>query len=351
MKLQLHQFEEKVKEGFLRKTSKDGLSLYVYTNKCNYEKAWTNQTKIARGLVVDDDGNVICKCASKWFNLNEMPETRLEVLKDHHDYVITEKLDGSLIHVFHHNGEWKACSKGSLSNEYIDYALKYLPDMSDVPINKVFMCEVVLPPELDGMQIVVGHEPGLYFLAAFDKYQDFKELDFDKEAYAWKSNGGKATTLIAGTLEQLISSAKSKDSIEGWVISFRLGNSKERKRVKIKTLWYLKLFAFINQCNEKSIKELMANWGVDSVEWLENIPEELQKETKKIHRDLQNKFYGLKNEIIDKFTEILFEMPLCADSRQIRKAFAIEALKTPYSNILFALYDERGINEQVLELV
>lgn len=43
------------------------LTVYNYTNSCQYTRAWTPVTTAARGLVVDDAGNVIARPWAKFF--------------------------------------------------------------------------------------------------------------------------------------------------------------------------------------------------------------------------------------------------------------------------------------------
>lgn len=344
MKLDLYQLNKRVEEGLLRKSQRGDLLLFVYTEKTEFEKLWDKYTLMCRGLVVDTEGNVVSKTLGKFFNLDQNVTTQLANLPNE-PYVITEKADGSYISIWFHDGQWRASSKGSLDNEYIDFALTSLPDMSSVPINKVFACEVVLPRDLDGMRRAVDHEPGLYFITAFDKYQDFKELDWHKESKLWPGVL-KVRHFSDTSIEQLVARQKSETGTEGWVIRFQSG-----LRVKIKTRHYLKIFAFINNLNPLSIKEFMLEYGLENERaWLEFFPEELVAEAALINQRLKTQFYCLLRTINAKFEELSWCFSNdCDNIRESRKAFALKAKDDPDSWALFNLFDKKDIKEKLLK--
>ena len=87
------------KEEYLNSHRQGGLTLYKYSTKTVFEGNWNYHTSTARGLILDDNGKVIARPFSKFFNLNERPETRLEVLPQETPE-LADKLDGSLIVCF-----------------------------------------------------------------------------------------------------------------------------------------------------------------------------------------------------------------------------------------------------------
>lgn len=96
------------------------LSIYNYSRTCQYENIWDSITTQCRGLVLDNEGNVIAKPFPKFFNLEqhkpeEIPNEPFEVF---------EKLDGSIIICFFYNNEWMFASKGSFISEQAEMAYK-----------------------------------------------------------------------------------------------------------------------------------------------------------------------------------------------------------------------------------
>ncbi len=71
------------------------LEICNYTPKTQYDKLWDAYTLISRGLILDSEHNILSKPFSKFFNLNETPETTLSNLPVEVP-LITEKLDGDI---------------------------------------------------------------------------------------------------------------------------------------------------------------------------------------------------------------------------------------------------------------
>lgn len=337
MNINLYTFNKLVDEGYLNRSSNGHEVIWVYTPKTEYEKYWTKETRMSRGLVTDEEGNILCKTLSKFYNLEQTPETKLENLDLSQEYLITEKLDGSFISLWWNKrtDTWQCSSKGSLANEYIDYAMSQLPDMSSVSRNKVFACEICMPRNLDGMRRAVDHDPGLYFISAFDSYQNFRELDWHRESKLWP--GDKKVKHYPDThFNALLEKQKKELGTEGWVVKFDSG-----LRIKIKTRHYLKIFAFINQLNYASIKEFMLNYGVDSNEWLESFPEELLKEAREMKNTISYTFYN-------KLHDLMFTAKEYNKLTNSRKEFALQVKDLPDSWALFDLYSGKDIKHKLL---
>src|SRR5271166_2814772 len=84
-------------------TSQGPLSLYCYSRRAVYEKLWTPAALMARGLILDrEDRALVATPFPKFFNVGEhqgaIPDLPFETL---------EKVDGSLIIIYWHRGEWK----------------------------------------------------------------------------------------------------------------------------------------------------------------------------------------------------------------------------------------------------
>lgn len=111
--------QKAVTDGFVRETkSDDGLSLFVYTEACTYEKAWNEFTILARGLILDPaNKKVVATPFPKFFNLTEKPESVPDL-----PFETFEKLDGSLIIIFCYNGKWRCATKGSFNSTQAQWA-------------------------------------------------------------------------------------------------------------------------------------------------------------------------------------------------------------------------------------
>ncbi len=82
------------------------LTIFNYTDKTKITKVWNDVTRMCRGLVVDDDGHVAARSFPAFFNIEEKRHRGTP------EFVIQEKLDGSLVLLFHHAGTWVVASRG-----------------------------------------------------------------------------------------------------------------------------------------------------------------------------------------------------------------------------------------------
>ena len=77
------------------------LSIYNYSRSCQYGGQWDDITLNCRGLVLDNEGNVIAKPFPKFFNYEE--HTTEEIPNELFD--VYEKMDGSLGICFYYERE------------------------------------------------------------------------------------------------------------------------------------------------------------------------------------------------------------------------------------------------------
>jgi len=103
------------------------LTIWNYTEKVQYEGLWDEITLQTRGLVTDDEGNVVARPFKKFFNLEEgkfEPTEKFEVW---------EKMDGSLLIVFWYEGKWIVATRGSFTSDQaikgIELLKKYNTDI------------------------------------------------------------------------------------------------------------------------------------------------------------------------------------------------------------------------------
>ena len=115
MEFDLNILTEYIEKGLVVKNDHPTLplSIYNYTRKTQYEKLWDNITKSCRGLVLDNQGNVIAKSFDKFFNLEEHSPEEIP----NEEFEVYEKLDGSCIICFYYKNNWIFASRGSFTSE------------------------------------------------------------------------------------------------------------------------------------------------------------------------------------------------------------------------------------------
>ena len=195
-----------------------GLHLFVYTTRCVYEDAWDDFTVIARGLMIDaKDGRIVATPFPKFFNVGErrgdVPDLPFEAF---------EKLDGSLIIVFHHAGRWLAATKGAFDSEQAVWAQGRLngADLSTLTPGTTYLFEAVYPEN----RIVVRYpKPALVLLAAYDG--EGRELTHDSvlatcAALGWRAARRQTFASIAAMVSH--AAMLGRDD-EGFVIRSATG--------------------------------------------------------------------------------------------------------------------------------
>ena len=169
------------------------ISSFNYTDKAFYNRVWDEQTVRARGLYIDTvKGKVVARSYNKFFNVNERPETRLEMLQYRLQFPVTAyvKENGFLGIVSYNEYEDAlfAASKSTIDSQYAGYFQNMLRSrISEENLNRIkefakekevsFIFECV-DMEHDP-HIIAYPESGLYLLDIVHN-----RLEFEKYEYA-----------------------------------------------------------------------------------------------------------------------------------------------------------------------
>lgn len=301
--------------------------IFNYTAKTQYNKVWNKYTKICRGLILDENFNVIAKPLSKFFNLNETHESTLSNLPSETPIII-EKLDGVFGILYPENNQPAISSRGSFTSPYALWATSWIREnnysLSDFNSDYTYCFEIVYPES----RIVVDYKnrSELVLLAVINKY-DSSELCHVSEAkrlgltYAKEQ---KFNTILEAE-KHLSKSSGIKE--EGFVIKYP-----NNLRIKIKSPDYRQLHKTITGINSKAVWEILSqNKSIDSLisilpdeyhTWLE----ETESSFKLSHKTLMSESYRLLSEIQNLST---------------RKEQALHIKSSKEKNIVFLLLDEQ----------
>jgi RNA ligase len=347
------------------------LSIYNYSRECQYNGIWDDITLNCRGLVLDNEGNVIAKPFPKFFNYEEhKPE---DIPNEY--FEVYEKMDGSLGIFFYYEeelsderryniwfnnnyetgmerffdpnnlpdfddpyyeptpkikGEWHMATRGSFTSEQaikgMEIANKYNYNKICVP-GYTYLFEIIYPEN----RIVVdyGKEERLVLLGVMNRrgeefpYEEMVDEGWDI-VMKYKTWGEDWETLKKEI---------SKDN-EGYVIRFSGG-----MRMKIKGDEYVRLHRILTNFSTKDIWELLRN--KEPLEsFLERVPDEFDAWVNGVVRDLQTRYDNILKDY-----RIIMDDIYDAD----KKVFAKRAKRYPHPSLLFALYD--GKNESAYDYV
>jgi RNA ligase len=101
--ISLETLEKYYQDGLLLRQTHPTLDLTIwnYTPKVQYEKLWDEITLQCRGLVTNSKGEIVARPFKKFFNYEEYKPEEIP----NEDYVVYEKMDGSLGILFYYEEE------------------------------------------------------------------------------------------------------------------------------------------------------------------------------------------------------------------------------------------------------
>lgn len=245
-----------------RKHPEFDLWIYNYTEKAQFEKHWTPETLMCRGLIVDADGTVVARPFPKFFNLSEhgpdwRPPAELTAIQD--------KVDGSLgILYWTPDGRPWIATRGSFVSPQAQHATRVFRERyADLPWDRslTHLFEIVYPTN----RIVVdyGAMDDLVLLAVRETATGAERkllAWFPHRTHSW---GGRIDMdHVRRRLDEL------GPNTEGLVLLFADGT-----RVKVKTDEYVRLHRLLTGVTPRRISDLLAT-GVGIDELLRHVPEE-----------------------------------------------------------------------------
>lgn len=272
------------------------LAQYTYTRECVYEKRWNRFSLLARGLILDLEGNRVAATPfPKFFNVGEavdaIPALPFETF---------EKLDGSLIIIFCHLGTWCTATKGSFGSPQAKWASRWLDarNLSFLDEGTTYLAEAIYPEN----RIVVRYEEqGLILLSAYDAAgAEFARGDI--EAVAVKLGTRVAGRFEYGSVADLIVRAATLPATEeGYVLRFSNGH-----RLKVKGDEYRRIHALVSRITPIGIWDAMVA-GDDLEVVRRELPEEFWGDYDQIVATLRTRLDDLTRRVAvaGKLTECL----------------------------------------------
>lgn len=279
---QLTYYLENKDKFIVKKHSEKDLYLIKYMHLgVDWDNKWTRE---ARAIVLDANSNVIARPYEKFFNYKEL-ENRDNLSKEtiqlsewpDEDYLVTEKLDGSLAVVFQYDNELMYASSGNLEGKYPRVFKKWIEAnltplsmkaLKEITKEYTLMFEYLSPDN----QIVVEYPEEKMVLHGIIHTKSGKEVyEYDKIRSVAEALGVEVVKRYMITLEEMLdfqaSNSTTRNSrtveTEGFVILFENG-----QRLKIKTQEYMDLHfvatIFMDNINTKSKVEYITGLILDN---------------------------------------------------------------------------------------
>lgn len=114
----------------------NGISSFNFSEKAFYDKKWDEQTTKARGLFIDtNDNTIIARSYDKFFNINERPETKFDMLQYKLKFPVTAyvKENGYLLIVSYdkYNDDLFIASKSTTKSDFAMWGRQILHEKLD----------------------------------------------------------------------------------------------------------------------------------------------------------------------------------------------------------------------------
>ena len=153
------------------------LYIYNYSRKCQFEHAWNIVTETCRGLIVDEDLNIVARPFKKFYNYEELLQMNAQIPDE--EFEVYEKLDGSLGILYFWEDKAYIATRGSFLSSMALHATNVLNTKYDVSLldkSKTYLFEIIYPEDL---HIVTYKDVDDIFLLAVIIHVNFKHLTYD----------------------------------------------------------------------------------------------------------------------------------------------------------------------------
>jgi RNA ligase len=261
-----------------------------YTREAQYAGMWDEVTLCCRGLIVDTRAwEVAAWPFVKFFNVNERPETAVEMLP-REPFAVYEKVDGSLGLLFRGPEGLALASRGSFISEQAlrgTELLRRLSAVDAIPDDLTLLFEIIYP---ENKSVIRYDFTGLVLLAVFNRHTG-EELPWEA-AQAWAERLGCRQPRVYPftTLQEVLETrAALPAELEGYVVRFDSG-----LRVKLKGDAYLTLHRLVWGLSENRVLEALAGGTYESL--LRDVPEEFRPEVEKLAARFHEEAAALRQE-------------------------------------------------------
>lgn len=307
------------------------LRIFNYTERCQWERAWSPVTRQCRGLIADEHGGVLARPFAKFFNFGEHPEGALDL---NAPAEVTDKMDGSLGVLYPVPGGWAVATRGSFASDQAIHASAMLRDRYPdfvPPDGMTVLVEIVYPAN----RVVVdyGATDDLILLGAVDIATGVSV------GPDWVSgwDGPVAETFAARTLAGALALPPRRNA-EGVVVRM----TGTEVRVKIKQQDYVELHRLITGMNARVVWERIGEGqAADGI--CEGLPEEFWPWVREVAAGLTSARDKIIAEAAAEHARMLAGLP----DGWTRKDYALTAQASPLRAWLFMLLDGKDPSAKV----
>ena len=301
------------------------LSIYNYTALAQYDREWNECTINCRGLILNEDGEVVARPFSKFFNLGEYEDQPIPA----EPFEVYEKMDGSLGILYWIGDEPYIATRGSFNSDQAVEATSMLREQYKAAIAALdrqytYLFEIIYPEN----RIVVdyGAKRELVLLAVVDRETGEEQPLVDIGFPVVKRYDGIKD----------IHKLKDKETFnkEGFVIRFSSGY-----RLKVKFDEYQRIHRIITNVSSINIWEyLKEEESMDEI--LERVPDEFYRWVKM-----------KKEELTSGYEAILARAKSDFKVLATRKETALYFQSCPYPAVMFNMLDGKPVEQVIWKML
>lgn len=278
----MKKLDSEVQCGMVKRIGRGSLSIYNYTQLAQFKKRMNEVTEACRGLVIHDDGTIIARPFTKFYNWEELSEEKRVSFSIGKVKEIWTKEDGSLIIAFYFQDQWYTITRGAWDSPQAIAAKELLTEefLNGGKKGKTYLFELTGP---SNRNVTRGYDRDeLILLGIIDTKtgEDASAEDIRRFAGYFKFSIPKCWTAEEFDFSKIKGS--NDPNFEGVVIK-----NEDGARCKIKSDLYVRLHRLVTGMNPKRVYSLWSSikGGEAPLTW-EGIPDEFFKEIKESLSDL-----------------------------------------------------------------
>lgn len=314
------------------------LTIWNYTPAVQYGEKWDEVTLACRGLVTDNEGNIVARPFKKFFNIEENKHTPTK------DFEVFEKMDGSLGIIFKYKGEVIYATRGSFTSDQAKWMENYCKEYNfkDILVEGfTYLFEIIYPEN----RIVVDYEgQERLVLLGIIKTETGEEIPYDDIVVApWD---------IVEKYDGIRDYSELKNKVlqnhEGFVVRFSNGD-----RIKIKGEEYLRLHKIMTNISTTGVWEHLSKGG-DINDLLKDVPDEFYKKVKEYADLLKYGYYQVSEYCGKAHDYFRYGKYNDREMEPTKKQFADHVMNyghPPYRAVMFAMWDKKPYDKLIWNIL
>jgi RNA ligase len=268
------------------------LVMYQTTLKCYLERAWNIWTLMAKGLVLDMEGQeVVATAFLKFFDYDEMALPMEDFMEK--GITVTEQIDGRMGILFYYRHGWIMTGPRSWDSPACKWAWKWLkrklPDKIDKTNTYVFE---IIPPSNMILPRFENSSPQAVLTATIDRFG----LEYPYNSLVQEANYLGVPVIKAHDFDCLSDVIVAADEHVGVKEGFVAKSNGSALRTKVKGLRHSQLHDFAAQVLPLTVWESYLR-GEDLEERAASLPPELRQEFVRICEHLKDSLNKVVSEI------------------------------------------------------